>query len=256
MRIQYASDLHLEFSVNKKYLERHLIKPAGEILVLAGDVVPFAKISKAMPFLQRLADSYEHIYWIPGNHEYYYGDIPYNKNPLDSFEEKIFPNLSLVNNKTIELEQVRLVFSSFWSHVPANQKSYVQKGMADFSLITQNGLPLDCDQYNAWHDKAFAFVQKEVVNATEKQTIVVTHHVPTFFQYPKEFSDSLISAGFATEYFDFIKSSNIDYWIFGHHHRNIEPFSIGKTKMLTNQLGYVWHEENKGFDDSSVIALD
>ena len=38
MRIQYASDLHLEFADNWRFLRENPLLVTGEILILAGDI--------------------------------------------------------------------------------------------------------------------------------------------------------------------------------------------------------------------------
>ena len=43
--------------------------------------------------------------------------------------------------------------------------------------------------------------------------------------------------------------------IHGHHHYNHDNFLIGKTKILTNQLGYVRYNEQQGFDWNNVIEI-
>lgn len=67
----------------------------------------------------------------------------------------------------------------------------------------------------------------------------VTHHVPTELNYPEMYKGSELNDAFVVELFDLIESSSADYWLYGHHHRIIPEFTIGKTKLITNQMGYV-----------------
>ena len=47
----------------------------------------------------------------------------------------------------------------------------------------------------------------------------------------------------------------IDYWLYGHHHFNTPQFAIGKTKFITNQLGYVKYREQKRFRNDAIIVF-
>ena len=38
MKIQYCSDLHLEFTLNRNYILQNPIKPVGDVLILGGDI--------------------------------------------------------------------------------------------------------------------------------------------------------------------------------------------------------------------------
>jgi predicted phosphohydrolase len=79
--------------------------------------------------------------------------------------------------------------------------------------------------------------------------------VPTFLHYPPEYKGDALSEDFAVELYDLIETSNATAWIYGHHHRNIPPYTIGNTRMLTNQLGYVRLREDKGFDPGAQLML-
>lgn len=79
--------------------------------------------------------------------------------------------------------------------------------------------------------------------------------VPTLQHYPAEYVNSPINNGFVTELSEFIEQSNIDYWIYGHHHRNPPEFKIVNTTLLTNQLGYAVHNECPEFDGGKFIEV-
>ena len=252
MRIQYCSDLHLEFPVNKKYLKANPIMPEGEVLLLAGDIIPFAEMEKENDFFNFLSDRFEHTYWIPGNHEYYRSDIVER---TGAFHEKIRTNVSLLNNTAIEHNGVRLLFSTLWSKIDLALGLLIQKSMADFRRINNNGKKMTVDDYNQLHEECRAFLMKELSNVTHQKTIVVTHHVPTFFNHPEKYRFSELNTAFATELFDLIASSNVDYWIFGHSHEVVPAFKIGRTTLTSNQLGYVEYGEHGQFASNKTIVL-
>ena len=85
--------------------------------------------------------------------------------------------------------------------------------------------------------------------------MVVTHHLPTLAVVAPEHKGSLLNSAFATELGDFIADSRIDAWIFGHSHAN-EETSIGNTRIVSNQLGYVHYNEHLcGFDGGKYIEV-
>ena len=251
MKIQYCSDLHLEFPVNKKYLKANPIKPEGEILLLAGDIIPFTEIEKENDFFNFVSDSFEHTYWTPGNHEYYRSDIAER---TGTFHEKIRNNVSLLNNAAIEHSGVRLLFSTLWSKINPALEFVILKSMADFRLIKNNAHGITVDDYDQLHEDCRAFLANELNNVTDQKTIVVTHHLPTFFNYPEKYRYSELNTAFATELFDLIEASNVDYWIFGHSHEVVPDFKVGKTTLTTNQLGYVEYGEHGKFEPNRLLS--
>jgi predicted phosphohydrolase len=252
MTIQYCSDLHLEFPVNKKYLEANPIKPKGEILLLAGDIVPFAIMGQENAFFDFVSGNFEQVYWVAGNHEYYRSDI---RDRTGVVNEKIRENVSLVNNISVRYKNVRLIFSTLWSKIDPARERVVQKTMADFHLIQSHEKKIAVHEYNTLHDACREFLSHELQTDTEQPVVVVSHHVPTLLHYPEKYRQSELNSAFAVELHDLIESSLADYWIYGHNHSAVPDFKINKTTLTTNQLGYVECGEHLGFQPDRVIFL-
>ena len=252
VKIQYASDLHLEFANNKQFLKQRPLEPMGEVLVLAGDIVPIAVMDKYKDFFSYVADNFETTYWVPGNHEYYRYDMAEKSGVLN---EKIRSNLFLVNNTAVVHENTKLIFSTLWSKISAGHQWQIERSMNDFHQIKNKGFRFSAEAYNQLHEESLAFIQNELKSVKDESVAVFTHHCPTFLNYPEQYKGDLLNEAFAVELFDMIETSNIDYWVYGHHHSNIPEFSIGNTKLITNQLGYVQQNEHQLFATNKCIEL-
>ena len=69
-----------------------------------------------------------------------------------------------------------------------------------------------------------------------------------------EFKGNPLNGVFTVELGDYIANSPIEYWIYGHSHRNINK-QIGNTRCISNQLGYTFHNEHKDFNPSAIIEI-
>lgn len=253
MKIQYASDLHLEFADNWHYLKRNPLQVAGDVLVLAGDIGYLGDDNYSKhPFWDWASDNFRQVIACMGNHEFYkYYDISTLR---DGFCMEIRPNVHSYYNSVVTIGEVDLIVSTLWSHIDLKQACQTERGVSDFRRILFNGDLLTFADFNREHKRCLAFVKKAVAESKAKHKIVVTHHVPSFKMLCPAHKDSPINGAFTVELGDYIAGSGIDYWIYGHSHYNV-AVQIGATQCVSNQLGYVFHNEHTTFDPSKVISL-
>jgi predicted phosphodiesterase len=253
MKIQYASDLHLEFSDNSSYLKRNPLKPVGDILILAGDIgyLNDDNYSKH-PFWNYVSDNFQQIIVAIGNHELYkYYDLAKMPQGLVC---SIRDNVKCYYNAVVQIEDIDLIVSTLWAKIPLVEAYIVERGVSDFHQILYNGELLTFDNFNREHDRCFQFIQNAVAESVAKHIIVATHHVPSFQLASPDFAGSKINGAFTVELEQYIESSPIEYWIYGHSHRNIDKV-IGKTLCVCNQLGYVFQNEHHSFDLGKVVEI-
>ena len=253
MKIQYASDLHLEFPKNSLYLKEEPLKLMGDILILAGDIHVFNKENfMSEPFWDWASKNYKQVIVAYGNHEYYGGlDLSTMK---DGLKYKIRDNIYYYYNSVISLQDIDIIVSTLWSYISDEHKDACENGVNDFKLIKYGEKTLDAKIFNEEHKKCLNFIKKSLEESKAKTKIVVTHHVPSSLLIAEEFIGSDINEAFTVDLTDYIKKCGAKYWIFGHSHRNINKV-IGKTSCLCNQVGYVFCGENKTFSHDKYINI-
>ena len=255
MKIQYMSDLHLEFTENLHYIKTKPFQPVGEILVLAGDTFYLRDtIAPQMKFWNWASDHYRQVILVPGNHEYYNnGDVTERGN---SWQWMFRPNVGYYQNKVLRIDDTDFIITTLWSKIPEQDMFYVMRGMNDFRQILTDGRRFTPDDFNMEHQKCLNFLKQAVNQSTAKHIVAVTHHLPTLSVVSAQHKGSVLNSAFATELGHYIAESPIDAWIYGHSHTNIDTI-IGNTKIISNQLGYVCFNEHlkNGFDSSKIIEI-
>lgn len=254
MKIQYASDIHLELSDNLRFIKSEPFEVTGDVLVFAGDTCYL--LDRTLPnlrFWKWASANYREVLLVPGNHEFYgNGDVlAYG----DSWSREILPNVHYYQNKVVRIDNVDFILSTLWSHIRPEDEYFVHRGMNDFRQILYNGRRFMPADFNAEHEKCLDFIKQSVADSTAERIVVVTHHLPSMAVVAPEHKGSLLNSAFATELGNFIADSRIDAWIFGHSHANKDAI-IGNTRLVCNQLGYVYYNEHlAGFDGKRFIEI-
>lgn len=271
MKLQYASDLHLEFSSNSKFVNTNgFLNPVGDVLLLAGDIIYLEdRQMESNPFFDWCSDHFRETVIVPGNHEYYMGMISRDKQrygiPLEDtlagYEHMVRPNVRYLNNRSILLDDTEVFATTLWT--VSDPVSYVtlQTCMNDCSQIRYNGHLFWADEYTEVHNICRDWLDGALKKSTAEHKVVLTHHCPTVC---KEFDDykagiSVYSA-FHVDMVPFMEEHDIDCWIYGHTHQRagsgtVFPSKGDGTALLCNQLGYVSCDEHWSFRPDAAVSL-
>ena len=254
MKIQYASDLHLEFRDNARYLRDNPMIPVGDILLLAGDIGYLDDDNYSVhPFWDWASDNFRQTLVIPGNHEFYKsGDVGTIQNGCIA---EIRSNVKCYYNTAVTVDDIDFILCTLWANIPIENAFVTERSVSDFSRIACNGRLLTAYAFNQAHQDAVKFLSGALQSSNNRKRIVVSHHVPTALCMSEEFKNSRINGAFVVEMHDFIFDHAIDYWIYGHSHRNMPEMEINGTKLLCNQLGYVHHGEHKTFNPEACFEI-
>ena len=255
MKIQYASDLHLEFAENKSFIEHGGLEPVGDVLVLAGDVSYLGdRNMMKRPFWGWCAEHYRETFVVPGNHEFYAGyDIAQT---MEDYEFAYRDNVKYLNNKSVRMDDTELFFTTLWTRISPLHMWEIQMGMNDFKYGRLEGAHLFAHDVDGLHKRCLEWLDSALKASTASHKVVVTHHCPTHRREFNSYPGGALNSAFQVDLDAFIEASSIDYWVYGHtHFAGGSGTKIGETTLLCNQLGYVFQNEHLNFDGKAVIEL-
>ncbi|KAI1934490.1 hypothetical protein LOZ66_005958 [Ophidiomyces ophidiicola] len=244
LRFQVLSDLHLE--VGAQYSGFH-ITPQAPYLILAGDIGRLADYDAFRDFLRSQCQQFRQVYLVLGNHEFFGVSRPEGLRLAAALQDEpeLQGQLTIMNKKRVDLEDVSLLGCTLHSRVPPEAKEIVQHKINDFRRIVDWSV----EDHVAEHARDVKWLQDEILSirngeaGSKRKIVVVTHHAPLAkgTSRPSDEKNPWSSA-FGTELLGTKDKSPLDdvqYWVFGHTHYSSE-LTCGQVKLVSNQRGYVF----------------
>lgn len=250
LRVQYASDLHLEILGAVPFPT--ILKPAAPVLALAGDIGnPCEPVYKS--FLQYCSSHWDHVVLIAGNHEFY------NRKPAEVWKylapqtvaERLeacrsvaagFQNLRFLERERTDIGDVAFLGCTLWTDLSDEDAAEeAERRMSDYRLIAvSKQFALKTTDVEDWHARDRAWLDKEISMAAEeaKPVVVLTHHLPSFdLIAPKYAKYGLIHMAFASDCSSLLRQP-VRAWIAGHTHTAATCIWPTGVQGLVNPRGY------------------
>jgi hypothetical protein len=267
-RIQYVSDIHLEFYDKVPF--PLLVKPNARYLALAGDIGQPSH-TNYNAFLQYASANWDMVFYVPGNHEYY------NKHPAkkwkwvkpQTMEERDadirdivgqYANIHLLTPDSpsvhLEKENVAIVGSTLWSHIPTELHGDIRHRMNDYNYIAkEDGVAIEEKDINNLHDVHYNSLMNAIQYwAYQKVPVcVITHHMPSFKLVSPKYANDFVNCCFATNC-EGLMMPHVKGWIYGHTH-NVSSGMIKNVFTAVNSRGYP-NESVCGFSPNAFMELN
>jgi len=236
MKIICYSDIHLE-------IEKDLAVPAdtdADVMVLAGDIL---NMCDPAPFSRFVAGFDRPVLFVAGNHEYYEGrPMSAERDAFAGWLAENHPNVTFLRDESITMNGVHFFGGTMWTDfagADAKAMAAAESRMHDYQLITADhgGILRAADTlplHNAFAQKLIAWLDTPMPG----KRVVITHHAPCLHPQSLHDGSPLIPAFNSLDMLAVIENYAPDVWYYGHTHE-CDRQKIGRTQMISNQLGYV-----------------
>ena len=252
LRLHVVSDLHVEFG-------NPIPAPVedADLIVLAGDLAPYRPA-----VIRELACAWrgKRVFYVPGNHEFYGGDIDHVRAALA--RQCLEVGIDLLDRASRCIRGVRFIGATLWTDFNLYGvecafafKELAQHSMSDFHVIGHKGRTFTPEESARRHAADLRFIDRELRHAQEagETAVVITHHAPTGQSVHPRFFGSNLNPAFASDLERMIATYQPALWIHGHMHNSVD-LRLGETRVLANPGAYS-PEENTEYDPALCVTV-
>lgn len=242
MRINYFSDVHLEFG------EQEPPTIDADIVVAAGDIGVF---SQGVAWLKAIKKP---VIYVAGNHEFYNGE--YQQVLAMLKKECAGTNIKFLENEQWIFQGVRFLGCTLWTDlfIDGDEKAQaIGKTLNDFRKIRFSGASFNQSHFSALHQESKSWLQRQLAQPYSGKTVVVTHHAPTEWSWI-ETPNALKKMAYCNDLKWLFHEYEIVAWFHGHVH-NMGDYRIADARILSNTRGYVGRRTVAAFDINKTVDL-
>ncbi|MCW8328720.1 metallophosphoesterase [Photobacterium sp. SDRW27] len=255
MRVQYQSDLHLEFMPEPA--DYSIPQTDADVIVLAGDIGVRCDVRYIDWVLSQTRNKFTIV--VAGNHE-----------PYQSTWQKCIRSWRNATRGThvhfLECESIEAFGARFLGATLFTD--YDLFGSHDESMICAAAGLNDHRQvcveptFRAFtpsdalekHIAAIDFLEAELGKPYIGKTVVVTHHAPSPRCLAQSFRDHYLAPAYASDLEHIMVKHEITAWFHGHLHYSVD-FQVHHTRVLCNPRGYWPHQLNADFEPSKIVVI-
>ncbi|GAB3542152.1 metallophosphoesterase [Noviherbaspirillum agri] len=261
MKIQIASDLHLN-PLEGRFPGYRVVEPAeADVLVLAGD------IHRATRVFDVFDDWPVPVIYVHGNHDLY--NAEYAEAVEKMRTASAGSNVHFLEGDDCVLDGVRFLGCCLWTDYalyPGQERAAMAEAepkMRDHSAIRTAQGHFAPDDALRIHQQSRAWLQAQLAQPFNGPTVVVTHHAPHPHSVHARYAGMLLNAAFVSDLTPLFGAAKL--WIHGHVHDSFD-YEVAGTRVVANPRGYalnraaaaspdeiVW--ENKDFDARLVVEV-
>lgn len=263
MKIQLASDLHLEF-IQREFPGECLLSPAhgADLLVLAGDI---GNGTQAIDFFE---DWPVPVLLILGNHEAYGHSL--EKIRTDLRQAAQGTSVIFMDNDVADFAGVRFLGTTLWTdyQLDLNRTQHQMMETAELSINDHRRIRHGGGNFTAQlaleeHKVARTWLEAELARPYDGKTVVISHHGPHPLSVHSRYAGDPVNAAFVSDLGELLPKA--DLWLHGHVHDSFD-YQVGNCRVVANPLGYPRNArsvaqakevvfENKDFQWACVIEI-